>query len=103
VAAERAAAGAGDLALLAQLWAPEALIIDSRGTAEPADDYVWQGRPAVLDRYTLAVFPNPPPPFAAPPAVEPAVMGEEVTAELGQDRWRFVWQEGRWWLAELQY
>ncbi len=32
--------------------------VDSRGTAEPGDDYVWQGRDALLDRYTIAVFPQ---------------------------------------------
>ena len=103
VAAERAAAGVKNFALLTQLWAPTARIVDSRGTADPSDDLVWAGRPAVLDRYELAVFPSPPPPFATPPAFTPAVTGEEATATLGQDQWRFVFQEGRWWLAELRY
>ena len=38
IGAERDAARRGDFALLAQLWAPDARIVDSRGTPELADD-----------------------------------------------------------------
>ena len=55
VLAERTAAGARDLATLRQLWAEDARIVDSRGTPDPADDYIWNGRDAILDRYGIAV------------------------------------------------
>ena len=103
VAAERAAAGSRDRSLLAQLWAPAARIVDSRGTPAPADDYVWAGRAAILDRYELAVFPSPPAPFAAPPAFTPQIDGDIAAAALGSDAWRFHWDGERWWLLELRY
>src|SRR5829696_1327585 len=61
IAAERAASRSGDLALLAQLWAPDARIVDTRGSDDPADDFVWPNHKAILDRYEVAVFPAPPP------------------------------------------
>ena len=103
VAAERDAALRGDRPLLAQLWAPDARIVDSRGTAETTDDFIWQGRAAILDRYDLAVFPSPPPALAAPPAFTPQVVDDTATATLGNDRWRFQWDGQRWWLLELRY
>ncbi len=103
VLAERDAARRGDLPLLAALWAEDARIVDSRGTAEPGDDYVWQGRAALLDRYTIAVFPAPPPALEAPLALDIAVSGDDATATLGVDRWRFTRRDGRWWLLELAY
>ncbi len=103
VAAERDAAIRGDRPLLAQLWAPDARIVDSRGTVETADDFIWQGRAAILDRYDLAVFPSPPPAFATPPAFSPQREGDIATATLGNDRWRFQWDGQRWWLLELRY
>ena len=51
IAAEREASRTGDLALLAQLWASDGRIVDSRGNADPADDFVWPSRSAILDRY----------------------------------------------------
>ena len=103
IAAEREASRHGDLALLAQLWAEDARIIDSRGTEDPADDFTWPDRAAILDRYTLAVFPAPPPALEGLPT--PAITVEEDSAQAlnGQDRWQFVRQEGRWWMAKLQY
>jgi hypothetical protein len=103
VLAERAAAQAGDLALLAELWAEDATILDRRGTAHPADDLRWVGRAAILDRYQLAVFPAPPPPFADTPTLAFQLEGQHAHATLGHDRWRFVWKDGRWWLQELVY
>ena len=95
----------GDLALLSRLWAPDARIIDGRSTPDSADDYVWQGRDAILDRYTLAVFPAPPPPLSREQLadLDMTVEDDAAYAELGGDRWRFVWQDGRWLLAELRY
>jgi hypothetical protein len=103
IAAERDASRRSDLALLAQLWAPDARIVDGRGTPENGDDLVWAGRAAILDRYTVAVFLSPPPPFASPPAPELSVSGDTATARLGNDTWQFTRQDDRWWLAELAY
>lgn len=103
VAAEREAARTGDLALLARLWAPDGRIIDGRGTLETGDDLVWLGRDAILDRYVVAVFPSPPPPFVRPPLFLPTIDGSRATAELDGDHWSFVYRDGRWWLAELAY
>lgn len=101
VAAERQAAAERNLPLLATLWATDAQVVDSRNTVDAGDDYLWRGHAAVLDRYVVAVFPNPPVPFAEPPALEITVTGDEATGQLGQDAWRFVWRDGRWLLAEL--
>ncbi|HAJ37369.1 MAG TPA: hypothetical protein DCL15_16995 [Chloroflexi bacterium] len=103
VLAERAAANARDLATLRQLWAEDAQIIDQRGTPDPADDFVWRGRDAILDRYALAVFPAPPPPFTTIPALAASIDGDAATAVLGADAWRFSFRGGRWWLQELAY
>jgi hypothetical protein len=103
VQAERAAASTRDLATLHQLWAEDAQIIDQRGTPDPSDDFVWRGRAAILDRYTLAVFPAPPPPLEAPPALAVTIDGATATAVLGNDSWRFTFRDGRWWLQELTY
>ncbi len=101
VAAERQASSEGNLPLLAALWAQNSRLVDSRNTPDAGDDYVWEGHAALMDRYVVAVFPNPPQPFAAPPPLEIRLDGDEATAQNGQDRWRFVRQDGRWQLKEL--
>lgn len=106
IRAERQASIQGDLAMLAQLWAPDSRIVDGRNTATPDDDYVWAGRDAILDRYVLAVFPNPPPPLPTPDRLDDLIVHEErdeATAVNGVDRWRMVYADGRWWLQELIY
>ena len=103
IAAEREASRNGDLVLLAQLWAPDGRIVDSRGSTDPADDFIWPNRSAILDRYVVAVFPAPPPALDRPPAPTLSVQGDTVLAVNGQDHWRFVNAAGRWWIAELQY
>ena len=103
VAAERSAAGERNLSLLAELWAPDARIIDRRATADPADDYVWAGRAAILDRYVVAVFPSPPAPLDALPTMKIQMDGDTARAHLGNDDWAFVRRDGRWWLLELAY
>ena len=103
IAAEREASRTGDLALLAQLWAPDGRIVDSRGSADPADDFVWPSRSAIMDRYVVAVFPAPPPALDGQPAPVLSVQGDTVQAVNGQDHWRFINVGGRWWIAELQY
>lgn len=103
IAAEREASRTGDLALLAQLWAPDGRIVDGRGTPDTGDDFIWGSREALLDRYRIAVFPSPPPPFDGPPAPAITVGDDRAEATLGQDHWVFIWQEGRWWAMELAY
>ncbi|MFO7633422.1 MAG: hypothetical protein R6W76_12825 [Caldilinea sp.] len=103
VLAERMAAREHDLATLGQLWAEDARIVDSRGAGDPADVYIWQGRDAILDRYVLAVFPAPPPPLTEPLDLVVTRTGDTAAATLGNDRWRFTFAEGRWWLQELMY
>lgn len=105
VVAERQAARSGDIATLAQLWAADARIIDGRGTPDPSDDYRWSGRAAILDRYRLAVFPSPPPPLSeADLQTAPLqISGDQAELHRNGDRWRFVYQDGRWWLLELRY
>jgi hypothetical protein len=107
IAAEREAARTGNLRLLSAVWAPDARIVDGRNTDDQADDYVWLGRDAILDRYVIAVFPVPPPPL------DPSLLdslrlsaGSEdrvVHAELGVDSWTLVQRDGRWWLYKLRY
>ena len=103
IATERTAARERDLATLAQLWAHDARIVDSRGTDDPAAAYVWQGRDAILDRYVLAVFPAPPPPLVEPFDLVIDQQNGAATATLNNDFWRFTFDEGRWWLQELSY
>jgi hypothetical protein len=100
--AERQAAYARDLALLKLLWAEDGRVVDRRGTPETNDDYVWPSRDAVLDRYVLAVFPNPAP---VTPVVPESLTVDGDTAYLhaGVDDWIFVRHEGRWWILELAY
>ncbi len=103
IAAEREASRSGDPALLAQLWAPDARIVDTRGSADPADDFIWPDRSAILDRYVVAVFPAPPPGLEGPPNPTLSAQGDDVQAINGQDRWLFTNTGGRWWIAELRY
>ena len=103
IAAEREASRRGDAPLLAELWAEDARIVDSRGTADPGDDITWPNRAAILDRYTLAVFPAPPPALETLPMPTITVDGDTAQAVNGQDRWTFIRQDGRWWMAELKY
>lgn len=103
IAAERQAARTGNLALLAQIWAEDATIVDGRGTPSPQDDYRWQGRDAILDRYVVAVFPHPPPPLTLPESLPIQADDGEATFQLGQDHWVLVQRDGRWWLYSLAY
>jgi hypothetical protein len=103
IVAEREASRTGDLALLAQLWAEDARIVDTRGTEDAADDFVWPSRTAILNRYEVAVFPAPPPGLADPPSPAITVNGATAVAVNGNDTWRFVQEGDRWFLVELQY
>ena len=103
IAAEREASRRGDLPMLAQLWAEDARIVDSRGTDDPAGDFIWPDRAAILDRYTLAVFPAPPPALEGLPTPTITVEGDIAQAVNGRDRWQFIQRDGRWWIAELRY
>lgn len=101
VFAEGKAAATGDLSLLAALWADDAVIREARGADGPADDYTWAGRDAILDRYIVAVFPNPPPLPDAPPAEAVSVDGARATLVHGVDTWAFVQRGDRWWIEGL--
>jgi hypothetical protein len=103
IAAEREASRTGDLPLMAQLWAEDARIADTRGTREEADDFVWPNRAAILNRYEIAVFPAPPPGLEELPSPQIIVEGDSAVASNGNDTWHFVWRAGSWWLAELRY
>jgi hypothetical protein len=103
ILAERQAAIAGDLPTLAKLWAMDGRVVDGRGTADPADDYVWSGRSAVLDRYVVAVFPNPPSSLTLPADLFIQVNGDTAVVQHSGDQWRFVQHDRRWWVAELIY
>lgn len=104
ILAERQAAIDHNLALLSQLWAEDARIVDGRGNAASADDYIWQGRAALLDRYVVAVFPFTLPPLPSLDATAHiAVTGAEATVKNGNDDWRLVKIGERWWLWELRY
>jgi hypothetical protein len=103
IAAERDASRSGDLALLTQLWAPDGRIVDTRGTDDPADDFVWPNRDAILDRYAVAVFPAPPPALDGLPEPAISAQGNAARAVNGSDQWRFANSGNRWWIAELRY
>ncbi|MBV7336839.1 hypothetical protein KFU94_53130 [Chloroflexi bacterium TSY] len=115
IAIERIAIAERNVALLSQLWLSDARIVDARGTEDHQDDYIWDGWPAILDRYRIAVFPNPPPLIEPPVGLlieQEKVEGKEKSARWGTeqavvknggDRWRFVRQDGRWWIVELTY
>jgi hypothetical protein len=105
VVVEREASIAGNLPLLATLWAADARIVDGRGSAETSDDLVWDGRDAILDRYKMAVFPAPPPPLTMGELVSAilTVKGDVATLVNGTDQWHFTLADGRWWLQKLVY
>jgi hypothetical protein len=103
IAAEREASRTGDLALLAQLWAEDARIVDTRGTEDTADDFVWPNRAAILDRYKVAVFPAPPPGLNVMLQLDIEVAEDVAQALNDNDRWQFTQREGRWWITALSY
>lgn len=104
ILAERQAAIEHNLILLDQLWADNAQIIDGRNSATSEDDYRWLGRAAILDRYTVAVFPFTLPPL---PALDEStvitIAGDQATVQHLTDRWQLSKAEERWWLSELKY
>lgn len=104
ILAERQAAIAHQLPILEQLWADTAQIVDGRNSVTPADDYRWQGRAALLDRYEVAVFPFVLPPLLALDASTViTITGEHATVQHLTDRWQLIKVDGRWWLNELKY
>lgn len=102
--AERQAAIDHDLALLAQLWAESGTIVDQRLSATADDDYRWQGRAAILDRYVVAVFPFALAPLATLPVeASISITADKATVQYGGDTWQLVKAEQRWWLTALTY
>lgn len=102
VQAERNAAAVGDMATLKALWAEDATIIERREADNTDDDYTWQGRAAILDRYTVAVAQNRPTTLDTPPDAPVSVTGASATMVNGVDTWEFVFREGRWWILALE-
>lgn len=104
ILAERQATITHNLPVLEQLWADNALIVDGRNSSTHTDDYLWQGRTAILDRYQVAVFPFTLPPLVALDASTViTITGERATVQHLMDRWQLIKVDGRWWLNELMY
>jgi hypothetical protein len=121
LAFEREKIAARDVEGLASMWAPDSRVVDARNTPDSADDYVWEGRAAVVDRYIVAVFAHPPPLIAPPQDVQIELIdpagnvkgctpgGDERETDSaariinGQDCWYFARRNGRWWAVELIY
>lgn len=123
IAEERVAIADRDMGKLAALWVANGTIIDQRATKKTEDDYIWQGRTAILDRYELAVFRYSPPLIQPPTDLtytcdSEALQDDMVTGcwddepmegevvhvrrENG-DVWQFIFVENRWWFLQLQY
>ena len=101
---EREATIQHDLTLLGQLWAEDAQIVDGRNTSATDDDYRWQGRAALLDRYQVAVFPFDIPPLTTLAAdASITINGNKATVLHDNDQWQLVKADQRWWLASLRY
>lgn len=102
-----------DIERLASLWAEDGFVVDARHTSDnEADDAVWRGIDAVLDRYMVVVFPGNPQ-FAEPADIGIEIAGDTASASsttrIGNeispagDRWEFRHAGGRWWIVSLKY
>lgn len=102
-----------DMDRLADLWAEDATVTDAKHTPDdPADDAVWRGIDAILDRYVVLVFPGNPQ-YAEPADVSVSIDGDTATVTSttqigdevspGGDRWTFVRRDGRWYIQALSY
>lgn len=111
--AEGEAVVAQDMPRLADLWAEDAVVRDAKHTPQnEADDAVWRGIDAIMDRYVVLVFPGNPQ-SVAPQVVSMDIRGDEArvisTTQIGAevapmgDAWTFVRQDGRWWIMSLTY
>jgi ketosteroid isomerase-like protein len=106
IAAEGEAARAHDAERLASLWAEDGVVRDARHTpGDPSDDGVWQGRDAIMSRYTSTIFyltleEMGPIDLAFDIRGDQAVVtgttriGDEVSP--GGERWTFARQDGEW-------
>ena len=104
---ERHAIVANDLTTLATLWTEDGSITDGRGTSIPDDDYTWYGKPAILDRYVVAVFVNPPPLLREEDiAVHNLAIDQArntATLRTDADSWVFKRHNQRWRMHHLTY
>ncbi len=102
-----------DIERLAGLWAEDGFVVDARHTSDnEADDAVWRGIDAILDRYMVVVFPGNPQ-FAEPADIGIEIAGDTASASsttrIGDeispagDRWEFRYAGGRWWIVSLKY
>ena len=104
---------AQDISGLMGLWAVDGWIADAKHTPDDAkDDARWSGRDAIRERYVVLVFPGNPM-EAGGSDIRVTVDGETAIATsttrignevaVGGDRWTFVKQGNRWWIASLTY
>jgi len=102
-----------DMALLAAIWAEDAVVVDAKHTPDdPSDDTRWEGIDAVLDRYVTLVFPGNPT-YVEPADVTITIDGDRAEAvsttqigaerSPGGDRWTFVKRDGVWRIQSLVY
>lgn len=102
-----------DMALLAEIWAEDAVVTDAKHTPDVIeDDAVWNGIDAILDRYVVLVFPGNPQSIG-PSDIEITVDGEHATARSttkiddevspGGDLWTFTRCGERWCIKTLTY
>ncbi|MBL7200129.1 MAG: nuclear transport factor 2 family protein [Anaerolineae bacterium] len=113
IAAEGEAARTRDAERLESLWAVDALVRDANHTPDnPQDDRVWQGRDAILSRYTSVIF------YLTLDEMGPVdlvidVQGDaavvtgttRIGTELspGGERWTFARREGGWQITGITF
>ena len=111
--AEGEALVAADIDRLMGLWAEDAVVRDARHTPDdPSDDWVWEGRDAIRQRYVNLVLPGNPQEAGAvdvnltiegdrATAISTTRIGSEVSP--GGDRWTFRRINGTWKIESLTY
>ena len=113
IAAEGRAARERDADRLASLWADDSVVRDARHTPDDmSDDRVWEGRDAIMSRYTSEIFyltleDAGPMDLVFDVRGDAAVvtgttrMGDEVSP--GGERWTFARQRGGWVIAGITF
>ncbi|MFQ6016418.1 MAG: YybH family protein [Anaerolineae bacterium] len=102
-----------DIDRLEFIWAEEGVVTDANHTPNNADDdLMWNGWPAIRERYVTLVFPSNPP-EAEPLDMEITIEGDEAivisTTHIGVetspagDRWTLTKIEGTWKITSLTY
>jgi ketosteroid isomerase-like protein len=113
IAAEGRAARERDADRLASLWAEDGVVRDARHTPDDmSDDQVWEGRDAIMSRYTSEIFyltleDAGPMDLVFDVRGDAAVvtgttrMGDEVSP--GGERWTFARQRGGWVITGITF